>query len=752
MESKRAPNQGLYSAKNMTRQRGDKWLAESPPPNRIAASPYKDDDFYQTDGNDSHQFYDSDEGSPSKSRRDEVGGAKKRSSISLTDASDFINTLSGGINNASYYQSFVMESPPKSNDAIGNLHHRYQSSNHDRDNMTPSQKNFRYDTKDYDDESPQHRLMRQRAILSPHKHHAIEQLHDKHYKSSNRFCASVANRSTTRFARWSFGVVLSFYLLLLTKSTYQLRDPTIVNRDVSNAPDAWNLKNDCYSRFRFTRGTGCQHQIPSWYQEQSKQIDDARSKREVRRNQRRDRTKLPSSSKIVEGNWHRVLSLEEKNELESITSGQGDNNGPEGSSGDDVLASIDNICGISAKNSSLISPQSYPARAALNKKSRVLITGVLNPVGLSLALRLKQECGVQHVMGVDAMYPNTVLNRLFIQDRIKLLNSNPEGVAATKPVVLPFFGLDPKTKTSSNKNVEEAKKRSLEKEMSWMRSFKPTHVVHLASYSMDVYNDVLSDPKWKNTHSPYVSADTELMSTNDYDRQNANPYFYPLRSDMVSMEQLLQTITEIPEKDRPQFLYASNPTESNNPLDQHGKLFRTMKNIDELLADIYHSRNEHGLPSIGLRLPRSIYGPWGHAGSTIHDILVRAVEEHGKGLELEISVSNEGTTTNEGSDNLDLLFVDDAVDAIISALQYRSEKPTTVTVPSERTITVDDFSSAVQSLLRRNTSDKLTARNTGKGSAETENSEEQSLILPKTDQTPLKNGLAKSIAWHMDRL
>jgi len=642
-----------------------------------------------------------------------------------------------------------MESPPKSNDAMGSLHHRFHSNNHDRDSMTPSHKNFRYETNDYDDESPQHRVMRQRAVLSPHNHHAIEKLHDKHYKAKNKFCASFANRSTTRVVRWSFGIVLSFYLLLLKTSTYHLRDPTVVNRDVSNAPDAWDLNNDCYTSSRLKRGTECQRQTPSWYQEQWKQIEDASSKREARRNQRRDRTKLPSSSKIVGGEWHRVLSLDKKNTLENISSGQGDNNSPEESTGDIALASVDNLCGITAKNSSLVSPQSYPTNAALNKKSRVVITGVLNPVGLALALRLKQECGVQHVMGVDAMYPNTVLNRLLLQDRIKLLNS--EGVAAAvKPVVLPFFGLDPKTKASSNKNSEEAKKKSLENEMSWMRNFKPTHVVHLASYSMDVYNDALSDPKWGNTHSPYVSADSALLSADDENWQMANPYFYPLRSGMVSMEQLLHTITEIPEKEQPQFLYASNPTKSNNPLDKHDVLFHAMKSIDELLADVYHSQNEHGLPSIGLRLPISIYGPWGHAGSTTHDILVRSIEERSNKLELETILSNEGRTTNERSDNLDLLFVDDAVDTIISALQYRSDKPTTVTVPSERTITTEDFSLAVQSLLRRNVSDEIMGKDTDK--IPSENSKEQSLILPKTEQTPLKYGLAKSIAWHIDRL
>jgi hypothetical protein len=212
----------------------------------------------------------------------------------------------------------------------------------------------------------------------------------------------------------------------------------------------------------------------------------------------------------------------------------------------------------------------------------------------------------------------------------------------------------------------------------------------------------------------------------------------------------LQTIAGFPEKERPQFLYAAKPLQSNTTIDSHSKLFRTMKHIDELLADIYHSRNNYGLPSIGMRLPNSIYGPWGHAGSIIHGILARAVEEHSGSLQNHTASSTDGRTNNDGSDSLDLLFVDDAVDAIISALQYRSDKPTTVTVPAERTTSVESLSSTVQSLLHGNSTDHLIPINDAKTTVE--NQKEQSLILPKTEQTPLKDGLVKSIAWHMDRL
>lgn len=519
-----------------------------------------------------------------------------------------------------------------------------------------------------------------------------------------------------------------------------------MNIDISNAPGIWDPTADCFFGSIYSRGMGCRQPIPSWYKEQLKQVEDARSKREDRKNQRRDRTKLPASSKTIASEWHHVVPFHDR--LESRASEHGDNRSAKDNSSDDSFASTDDLCGISAQKSSLISPESYPSRAALNKDSRVLITGILNPVGFSLALHLQQHCGVQQIMGVDAMYPNTVANRLSIQDRIKLLSSNSE--KSSKPVILPFVGLDPKTKVSSSKNREKTKKQLLENEMTWMQNFKPTHVVHLASYSMDVYNDALLDPKWRNSHSPYTSDDNTLSSTSSDDRQKVKPYFYPLRTGMVSMEQLLQTMTEFPEKERPQFLYATDPLNPHNTFDNHDKLFRTMKHIDELLADIYHSRNNYGLPSIGIRLPNSIYGPWGHAGSIIHDILARAVEEHGNSLKNDTASSIDGMMNNGEGDSLDLLFIDDAVDAIISALQYRSEKPTTVIVPAERSTSVEYLSSAVQSLLHGNSTGRLTAINNDKIIAE--NQKEQFLILPKAEKTSLKEGLIKSIAWQMNRL
>ncbi len=737
----------------MRRQRREEWLDGSPPPNRLPASPFGDDsDFYHSEDN-----YDSEDGSPSKSRRDKNGDVTNLSgsSTDIADAEDFVNTISGGINLNKHgrYQSFTMESPsPKRKD--GNLHHRHHHTHQNGNSITtPAEKYSHYDGSDYDDESPHHRLMRQRAFLTPYKHHAIEQLHDKYHKSS--IFSPFKRRSTICIARWTLGIGLAFYLALLTRSMYILGDRSMTTDDI-DVPSIWDPHTNCSFGSRHTRGMGCQQPMPGWYTEQWKGIEMSRSIIEARRQKRRDRTKpMPQSRDILGGwrhtfsfdessepktnDWHRILSLDEKKQ--SLT---------KDTLSEESLASINDLCGFAARNSSKISPEYYTSKSALNTHSRVVITGILNPVGLSLALRLRKVCGVQHILGVDAMYPNTVLNRVAMQDRIELLQSNTQRSASTKPIILSFFGVDSKAKENKVTWDKRATKNSFGDELDWMQSFKPTHVVHLASYSMDVYNDALVDPAWKNTRSPYVPKDHAS------DPQKLNPYFYPIRSGMVSMEQLLQTIARFPVDERPQFVYVAKPEKSNTKPDRYDTLFQTMKQMDEILADSYHNQDDNGLPSIGMRLPNTVYGPWGYAGSITHDIFARAAEEN-KGIVNDDSASSmQWRMKDESSDSLELLYVDDAVDTLISALQFRANKAMTVTVPAERKTSIEFLSSAVKSFMHAKTANKMSFLHAKLNAIDTVysmmNDGEQSLILSKTMKTSLKDGLLKSIAWHMDRL
>lgn len=374
------------------------------------------------------------------------------------------------------------------------------------------------------------------------------------------------------------------------------------------------------------------------------------------------------------------------------------------------IATLDDLCGFHAQNASLTHPEWYPSQTALNTKARVLITGILNPLGFSLALHLTEQCGVKFIGGIDNMYPNTVFNRLQLLERMEILKTKIPDMGGQ--ILLPFVGLNPKSK------------ETIKGEDDVVSRFKPTHIVHLSSYAQDVYSSALVDPEWKNTHSPYTDATRQ------------DPPLYQLRSSMVSMEQILQSLAS--SDDPPQFIYATSSisTESNN-------IHATTKRIDEILANTYHAIS--GIPSIGLELPNGIYGPWGQAGSPIHDLVESAVEQWNS-----TELNWDHLRTAEPA--LNLMYVDDAVDAIVAALQCKASHPAIVQVTSGTETSLASVASVIESLLPNWSNRSLFET---KGTPSLENKSYQKLDAPSifawSPRTSLQDGLIKTVAWHLDR-
>ena len=623
---------------------GEEYEYASPPPHRVAASPYNNRNHNH---NHNHNFdtsvddYESDEssnsnnngsGTPSKDmtklrrksqeqllfqQQQQQQEDSSRRSNSFGDAEEYLKAITsgGGLAQVGYYQSFTMESPLPSNQILngidneigcngggggtttaGNLHHRHNHHYHDEHDVQHLNNNSNNNSNTMEeDESPTHRLMRQRQFLSPiHKNHAIKQLHSGNYNKEQSLLARLIWRiRSSSLIRWCSGIGLSCYLLLIFRSTYFLGTSSYTSYDAdaesyfqfgmdhnryqayyssnSNSSPTQPRKNtrgyyttSSYNYYNYNPTT-----IPKWYTEQVQQSKKARIKHERQQSQRRLRTKpRPSSSSSSSSSLSLSLSLTLELEMDTIATGV-DTDGDSANTwhqiaslderqqqqqpqqykaspqteDDDVddgedRASMDELCGYSAQNSVLHSSQHYPTRAALNAESRVVITGILTPLGMSLALKLKEQCGVRYIAGVDSMYPNTVLNRLLLaQERIQLLSTNIPKLYKQQ-IHLPFIGLDPKSKppkqklnnpvnnnanNNNNNNVDidmgenespdggasagfsasvnnQLQKKSIDEEMAWMHSFEPTHVVHLSSYSMDVIdNDAMMDPKWKNT-------------------------------------------------------------------------------------------------------------------------------------------------------------------------------------------------------------------------------------------------------------
>lgn len=139
----------------------------------------------------------------------------------------------------------------------------------------------------------------------------------------------------------------------------------------------------------------------------------------------------------------------------------------------------------------------------------------------------------------------------------------------------------------------------------------------------------------------------------------------------------------------PQFVYASSyevydylstsedssdkqpnplPFREDKPITTPSSLHGASKLIDEILASAYHST--HGIFSVGLRF-FPVYGPWGNPGTDIYDLAddlcSRNFDDKDKN-----SIHDENNMMDKFDEDIkDYVYIDDAVDAIMSAMQYR---------------------------------------------------------------------------------
>lgn len=401
-------------------------------------------------------------------------------------------------------------------------------------------------------------------------------------------------------------------------------------------------------------------------------------------------------------------------------------------------AKLDEICGFQAQSAALESPEAYTYRDALtmpkSRVTRVLITGILSQPGYLLALALKKRCNVEVIVGFDAMYPNSIRNRLRLQEQMAVLTKYIPKLV--RPIFLAHIGLDPVRHSKNFKVLEETQ------EIDLLQTMKPTHIVHFAAYDAALFR--YSDPEWKNLQSPYVR-------TNE---QRHDPAFFGLRSGTLAMEQILASIAAAPSNDRPHLIYVSASSSASSAGSRHHSGDQTMhtraRQIDEVLADFYYQ--QHGVYSVGMRLPNSVYGPWGHPESDLHALLDQTSRD----------VSSTNVTSNAAVDaalasdmgNLDLLHASDLVDGVIAAMQYRPEsaKPVLFEVSSGDRVSLQQVQDAAKQILDPDsTSINLSPRDAS-GSDHVANRDALKRLLGWVPRVSLKEGLVRTIAWHLDRI
>ena len=256
-----------------------------------------------------------------------------------------------------------------------------------------------------------------------------------------------------------------------------------------------------------------------------------------------------------------------------------------------------------------------------------------------------------------------------------------------------------------------------------------SHVVHLA--------DVPQTPQWGNSAVPRSKDSVkagrmegvleELRLASERGGEDKVPHFV-----YASSAEVYDTLTPVKEAVNPP------PFQEALPITTPSSLRGASKLLEEVLASAYHSA--HGIYSVGLRL-FDVYGPWSTPGTAVFDVVER------------VAVENSPAEVTEG-DVKDYVFIDDAVDALMAAMQYKSPEgvPAVFNVGTGRGSTLRRVEEEVARHFPKVQNSKVAGaenvRQVAPCIASTERSE---ALLGFKAQTSLEEGLAHTISWHRDR-
>jgi len=337
----------------------------------------------------------------------------------------------------------------------------------------------------------------------------------------------------------------------------------------------------------------------------------------------------------------------------------------------------------------------------LNEKSVVLITGAAGYLGSELAIALHHTYGVTDILCVDAF--DSEAPRQSPPSVTQDNSTTPEQLKQLQREILSLFEYKRQRIFRLMQSVPTVKFFKAD-----FRSMVPEfyNVGHV-----DLLDRISSE--YDVTHIIHL-ADT-FVEGNDANEVQAVPRKRESpRGGM--MESILEHIKKINlkskgERRQPQFVYASSyevyDIDSYNegavkkgmnefdPLTTPMNLHGASKIIDEILASTYHSMND--ILSVGLRF-FPVYGPWAPPGSALFKMAERAVSKRNSSILnsnigdvvdmfdctnedefVEGSDSNAQKESTEQSSSsrrscdalqFDFVYIDDAIDAIMSAMQY----------------------------------------------------------------------------------
>jgi nucleoside-diphosphate-sugar epimerase len=436
----------------------------------------------------------------------------------------------------------------------------------------------------------------------------------------------------------------------------------------------------------------------------------------------------------------------------------------------------------------------------LNEDSVVLITGAAGFIGSELALTLHRTFAPKKILLLDSMdsrttdsYTSTDNNEEdnnYHEDDLALFEFKRQRVfrvLQTLGATAHFFRVDfcPNIPEYFDHDVAVL-------DFIFRQHSDVTHVVHLADHYHrgGSFFDTTTETTTSTTAD--TSAFTDNTTTTDYtNRRRLTKQVIPRVKGQPKagmMEALLEQIRKVGNQTGrvPHLTYASSsdvynhlrPNNNNNksndnnpnpppfredkPITSPSTLAGASKLIDEILAQTYYQTE--GLYSVGLRF-FCVYGPWGLPGSPVFEMAERAVT----GDSLLLPQDAVSHTDTAALDHVwDFVYIDDAVDAIMSAMQFRPATknngddddkpgPVVINVGSGQGSTLRDIGNLIQEYFPRAKLPSQKASESADGAAAATPTvsfasiDRAHQLLGYEPRVSLQQGMENVLAWHYDR-
>lgn len=262
------------------------------------------------------------------------------------------------------------------------------------------------------------------------------------------------------------------------------------------------------------------------------------------------------------------------------------------------------------------------------------------------------------------------------------------------------------------------------------KQYNVTHVVHLADSFAENARDVQAIPRVKDqTKSGLIEAVLEQLRK--VKEQGHTPHFT-----YASTSEVYDRVEYNPEETLPPSSKEINTINAPSSLRGAGKL------IDEILTGSYF--DSYGINSVGLRFFQ-VYGPWGAPTSIPYQMAERAVTD-GHNNMLPKSIRHKDAA-------LDYVYIDDAIDAIMSAMQYKPPHPVVFNIGTGIATSFQKMADMMTYYFPRKAQEfQDTSSNTAHRTVSYADTNLAKIHLGFTARTSLNDGIIQLLAWHYDRI